>query len=107
MRVAVEQRFLDWRKNFAAGDFQKATAAYLDLLSLNTDTTNNQSLLEVQSEYRQALLSLVESWTRACTAGVKTEMDRIHQQAIDMLPDKVFGQDLLVKMSSCASYRER
>ena len=103
-RVAAEQHLLDWRKNFTAGDFAKAAAAYRDLLSISGEG-GTTVLEQVRNEYQKALASFVGSWTEACGKHDGVEMDRVRQQAIQMVPEETVGREFLAQMGSCASKR--
>src|SRR5262249_6288204 len=103
-RIVAEQQFLDWRKDFTAGDFAGAAADYRTLLSISGE--GGATILEqVRNEYQHALASLVDSWRAACRNHDDIEMDRVRQQAIQMVPEETIGREFLAQMGSCVSNR--
>jgi tetratricopeptide (TPR) repeat protein len=104
IHIATEQRLLDWRTSFTAGDFRKASAGYRDLLSL-TDEGGATLLDQARNVYRQALDSLIESWRKACANQDDIEMQKVRQRAIDMIPEESMGRDFLAQTSSCPTQK--
>jgi len=102
LHIAIEARFLDWRKNFQAGEFGKAAAAYRDLLSVTNDA-DAKPLDEARKEYRLALDSLGESWRKACVNRDELEMAKIRQRGIEIAAEESMSREFLAQTGSCAA----
>jgi tetratricopeptide (TPR) repeat protein len=103
MRLAVEQKTLEWRKNFQAGDQTLSAANYRELESLNFDGIADPGLEQIRTAYRNSLSASLQAWERACRAGDTNGVERLRRQASTALPDPAIGQDLLSRMASCAA----
>ena len=103
LRLVIEQKLLNWRRNFAAGQMGLAAASYRELLSLNVENMADTAIDQIQMEYRKELTQLIEAWNRACKNGDAIDMNRLRSRAADMLPAPAIGEDLLNQMTMCAS----
>jgi len=98
IEVAGDRALLAWRKDFNASDFVLAARDYRELLSRGSTDT----IADVQSEYRRALSSLVDSWNRACASDDFATMEATRLRVNELLPESSFAEDILAKMKTCS-----
>jgi len=103
LRVAIDQTFIEWRRNFEAQKFGPAAEGYHQLVALNVDGDAASMLDQMRAQYRTALAPIVESWNKACASGDKTGVEGIRNRAHDLLPDRSIGQDFLDRMTTCTN----
>ena len=103
LRVQIDQKLLDWRRNFDNADLAAAATLYKQLLTMNVDGMASKALEEIQGEYRKALTASLENWNRACQSGDTSGMARVRTEASDKLPDPSIGQDVLTQMNTCTA----
>ena len=101
LRFAVNQKVLDWRREFNAGNLALASAGYRQLVALNVEGVGDAALDQIRTEVRKVVTPSVEAWKRACGAGDAVTMNQVRSRAAEMLPDPAIGQDLLDQMSIC------
>ena len=101
LRVSADRVFLEWRKNFDAGEYSSAASSYRQLQSLNVESSLAPMLDQTRSEYRQVLVAFADSWNRACQSGDASGMDTIRRHATELLPESSLGEDILGRMT-CA-----
>ena len=101
LEVNADRVLLTWRKDFTAGDFAAAARDYRDLSAVSTPQTMEQ----VRQDYRQALSTLADSWTKACANDNANVMDEIRQRADALLPEPGFGQEIMERMKTCVHTR--
>lgn len=102
LALSNDQIALSWRKQFNDGDFEQASESYRKLVSSSRGSKVDALLEQMQTEYRNAMLGIVDSWTRACSAKDDASMDRIRAEADKLLPDPSIAQDSLQQMTKCA-----
>lgn len=95
--MAVDRTIIAWHNDFNAGDFALAARDYRELASLNS----LPEIDNIRGEYRQALASRADLWSRACATNDVAAMDRIRAQVNALLPEPSFGEDILAKMKTC------
>jgi len=100
--LSNDQIALRWHNQFNAGDYQQASESYRQLASSRRGSKVDGLLDQMRSEYRQAMIGMVESWSRACTAKDEGSMARIRAEAEKVLPDASIAPDSLQQMSKCA-----
>jgi hypothetical protein len=101
-QIAGDRLLLQWQKNFEARQYKDAAADFKQINSLG-DGGNNQMLTRVTTEYRKALVPLVESFGRSCTAGDSARSGQIRSQINEMIPEPGFAEDLRSKLADCVA----
>jgi len=99
-KFVVEQKLLDWRKNFEAQEFPRAASLYRQMESVNFEE-KTAALEQMRGEYRKAVSSRLESWNQGCSSGSSMSADTFHQQLKDLLPSETIAADLVAKFSPC------
>jgi len=94
-QIAGDRLLLQWQKNFEARQYKDAAADYKQIASLG-DTANNQMLTRVTTEYRKALVPMVESFSRSCSSQIRSQIN-------ELLPEPTFAEDLRSKMADCVA----
>jgi len=94
-QIAGDRLLLQWQKNFEARQYKDAAAGYKQIASLG-DTANNQMLTRVTTEYRKALVPMVESFSRSCSSQIRSQIN-------ELLPEPTFAEDLRSKMADCVA----
>ena len=102
LRLAADQKLLEWRKNFQAGSVSQAAAEYGDLVTLNVEGAADGAIEQIRTEYRKALGASKQAWDAACMSLNTVDMDRLRRDAGLMLPDATIGQDLIAQMAKCS-----
>jgi len=102
LEVAEDRLMIDWQRNFEARRFPQAAANYRQILSVNNDA-HSQTVAQVTGEYRKALSSLVDTWSRACSNNDAAKMAEARNQARELVPEPSFGEDVRSKMDSCVA----
>jgi tetratricopeptide (TPR) repeat protein len=102
LRLAVDQKLVEWRKNFEGRDFSQAVARYRELIALNVEGAADPAILQIRTEYRKAIAASKQEWDVACRSRNTVSMDRLRQDAGRMLPDPAIAQDLVDQMSGCS-----
>jgi len=97
LEFTADRALLAWRKDFDAGEFALAASDYHELATLKSAN----EIESIQTEYRRAMSSNLDSWNRACAADDIPSMERIRFQASSMVPFPSFGEDILAKMKTC------
>jgi tetratricopeptide (TPR) repeat protein len=92
-QIAGDRLLLQWQKNFEARQYKDAAADYKQIASLG-DSANNQMLTRVTTEYRKALVPLVESFSKSCSAQIRSQIN-------ELIPEPTFAEDLRSKMADC------
>jgi tetratricopeptide (TPR) repeat protein len=100
--LSNDQIALRWHNQFNAGDYEQASESYHQLASSARGGKVDGLLDQMRSEYRNAMMGMVESWSRACTAKDEGSMARIRTEADKLLPDASIAPDSLQQMSKCA-----
>jgi hypothetical protein len=100
-KLAADQLFLDWRKNFDARLYSIAADRYRKLVTLNVEGGANAALDEIRQEYQRVLPPLLESWNRACQASDSATMDNVRKQTEELVPEPAIAQDTLTQMTTC------
>jgi len=102
LRLAIDLKLLEWRKDFKDQAWTPAAAGYRQLESINADGIGSEALEQIRNEYRSALTSTLAAWNRACQGADNAAMSRLRSQATEMIPDPAFGQDLIGQMATCS-----
>jgi len=97
LEVTADLALVAWHKDFKNGEFDLAARDYRELTSFGS----SPSLDDIRMEYRQALASRVDSWSRACAVDDVPAMDKIRVEVQALLVDPSFGSDILPKLT-CA-----
>jgi hypothetical protein len=97
LQVAADRAILDWRKDFAAGQYASAIRDYRDVVA----RSRSETIEEVRAEYRRALVPIVDSWNRACSTNDVAGMEDARQRANALLPETSFAEDIIAKMKKC------
>jgi hypothetical protein len=97
LEFTADRALLAWRKDFSAGEFALAASDYRELASLKSAN----EIESIQTEYRRAMSSNLDSWNHACAADDTPSMERIRFQTSSMVPFPSFGEDILAKMKTC------
>jgi hypothetical protein len=97
LEFTADRALLAWRRDFSAGEFALAAGDYRELASLKSAN----DIESIQTEYRRAMSSQLDSWNRACAADDTPSMERIRFQTSSMVPFPSFGEDILAKMKTC------
>jgi len=103
LQVSVDLIALRWRTQFDAREFSQASESYRQLLSANIDGTAALPVDQMQAQYRKLLTGMVQSWSQACKAKDTASMDRIWNEANQLLPDTSMAQDILGQMKNCVA----
>jgi tetratricopeptide (TPR) repeat protein len=103
LRLAADQKLLEWRKNFEARDLNEAAARYRELVTLNVEGAADAALEQIRAEYRKAIAASKQEWNLACRSRNTAGMDRLRRDAGLMLPDPAIGQDLMDQMATCSA----
>ena len=103
LRLAADQKLLEWRKNFQAGNVSQAAADYGDLVTLNVEGAAAGAIEQIRTEYRKALAASKQAWDAACRSLNTVDMDRLRRDAGLMRPDATIGQDLIDQMGTCSA----
>ena len=98
LQLTADRLFLDWRKNFEAGQFGQAAVQYREVSAV----ANAQIKTQMQTAYREALTSLVENWNRTCPTGNTAAMEAIRSRIDELLPEPTFGEDIRAQMTNCS-----
>src|SRR5262245_10389286 len=101
LRVGIDQKLLDWHKNFENGDLTQAATIYKQLMSMNVDGMATKAIDEIQFDYRKSLTASLDTWNRACQSGDTVGMARVRTEASARMPDATTGQDVLAQMNTC------
>jgi hypothetical protein len=97
LEFTADRAMLAWRKDFDAGEFALAASDYRELAALKSA----KEIENIQTEYRRAMSSHLDSWNRACAADDIAAMERLRFQTASMVPFSSFGEDILAKMKTC------
>ena len=103
LRLAADQKLLEWRKNFQAGNVRQAAADYGQLVTLNVEGAADGAIEQIRTEYRKALAASKQAWDAACRSLNTVDMDRLRRDAGLMLPDATIGQGLIDQMTTCSA----
>lgn len=103
VKLTVDRLVLDWRKNFEAQDFPKATALFQQLESSNVDGKADVALEQMRGEYRKTAYAKLESWNLSCASSGSAPLDTYRQQMKDLLPNEAIVPDLALRFPSCES----
>ena len=103
LRLAADQKLLEWRKNFQAGNVRQAAADYGELVTLNVEGAADGAIEQIRTEYRKALAASKQDWDAACRNLNTIDMDRLRRDAGLMLPDATIGRDLIDQMATCSA----
>jgi hypothetical protein len=102
VKLAVDRLAFDWRKQFEAQEFPKATATYRQLQSLNIEGKADAPLEQMRGEYRTAVRVKAEAWTQSCSSDAPLSLEAFRQQTRDFLPSEAIAVDMLSKLAPCA-----
>ncbi len=100
--VIAERRYLEWRVNFDARQFDKAAATYIRIRS-DQRPRSAELADKIEAQYEGALSTLVDAWKGACAAMELPKLEAIRNEASNIAPGLRFSQDALVQMQPCAS----
>jgi hypothetical protein len=101
LRATTVKVFQQWRSDMAAGQYGLAAGLYREMHSMDTD--NAPGFVEqMRAGYRQQLDPAIKLWNEACDNADGLLMDRARRQALEVLPDPQFGQDLIDTWMVCA-----
>jgi tetratricopeptide (TPR) repeat protein len=103
LRLAADQKLVEWRKNFEGRDFSQAAARYRELITLNVEGAADPAILQIRTEYRKAIAASKQEWDAACRSRNTVGMDRLRRDTRLMLADPADGQDLIDQMASCSA----
>jgi tetratricopeptide (TPR) repeat protein len=96
----AERRYLEWRVNFDARQFDKAAATYMRIRS---DQKGSPELADqIEAQYEKALSTLVDAWKGACAARELAKLEAIRNEASTIAPGLRFSREALVQMQPCA-----
>jgi tetratricopeptide (TPR) repeat protein len=99
-QVNQDRLLLQWQREFDARQLPAAAADYRQIVASSNGRTTAQ-VTHVTSEYRKALMTLVETWNRTCPSGDAAAMNTIRGQISDLLPEPSFGEDIRAQMTVC------
>jgi Tfp pilus assembly protein PilF len=99
-QVNQDRLLLQWQREFDARQLPAAAADYRQIVASSNGRTTAQ-VNHVTSEYRKALMTLVESWNRTCPSGDGAAMGAIRSQISELLPEPSFGEDIRAQMTVC------
>jgi tetratricopeptide (TPR) repeat protein len=102
LRLASDQKLLEWRKNFEARDFSQAAARYRELVTLNVEGAAGPALEQIRTEYRKSVAVSKLEWDAACRSRNTVGMERLRRDTGLMLPDPAIAQDLTDQMATCS-----
>jgi len=102
LRLSADQKLLEWRKNFEAGDVSQAAVDYRELINSNFEGAADPAIEQIRSEYRKAVLASKRAWDSACRTQNTAGMERLRRNAGLMLPDPDIGKDLIDQMAACS-----
>src|SRR5215470_13993250 len=88
------------RGEFGARQLPAAAADYRQIVASSNGRTTAQ-VTHVTTEYRKALMTLVETWNRTCPSGDAAAMTAIRGQISELLPEPSFGEDIRAQMTLC------
>jgi hypothetical protein len=97
LEFTADRALLAWKKDFDAGEFTLAASDYRELAALKSAN----EIESIQKEYRRALSSHLDSWSRACASDDVPTMEKVRSQAAAMVPFPSFGEDIVAKMKNC------
>jgi hypothetical protein len=99
-QVNQDRLLLQWQREFDARQLPAAAADYRQIVASSNGRTTAQ-VTHVTTEYRKALMTLVETWNRTCPSGDAAAMNAIRGQISDLLPEPSFGADIRAQMTVC------
>jgi hypothetical protein len=99
-QVNQDRLLLQWQREFDARQLPAAAADYRQIVGSSNGRTTAQ-VTHVTTEYRKALMTLVETWNRTCPSGDAAAMNAIRGQISDLLPEPSFGADIRAQMTVC------
>jgi len=100
-QVNQDRLLLQWQREFDARQLPAAAADYRQIVAASNGRTTAQ-VTHVTSEYRKALMALVETWNRTCPSGDAAAMNAVRSQISELLPEPSFGEDIRAQMTVCA-----
>ncbi len=103
LRIAADQKLLEWRKSFQAGELVQAAAQYRQLITVNVEGASDPAIEEIRNEYRKSVSASKVAWDAACSSRNTVAMDRLRRDAEQILPDPAIGQDLMDQMATCSA----
>src|SRR5215813_6149970 len=99
-QVNQDRLLLQWQREFDARQLPAAAADYRQIVASSNGRTTAQ-VTHVTTEYRKALMTLVESWNRSCAGGDAAAMNALRSQISELLPEPAFGEDIRAQMTAC------
>jgi len=99
-QVNQDRLLLQWQREFDARQLPAAAADYRQIVASSNGRTTAQ-VTHVTTEYRKALMTLVETWNRTCPSGDAAAMTAIRGQISELLPEPSFGEDIRAQMTVC------
>lgn len=99
LQVAEDRVLLDWQKSFDSRQFRQAAAIYRQIASFGDSAA--KPLDHMTTEYRQALIPLVEDANRACSSNDSPGIDDVQTRISEMIPEPSFGADIRSKIVPC------
>jgi tetratricopeptide (TPR) repeat protein len=100
--LVSERRYLEWRTNFDARQFDKAAGTYMRIRS-DQKPGSPELADQIEAQYEKALSTLVNAWQRACAARELSKLETIRNEASNIAPGLRFSREALVQMQPCAS----
>ena len=99
-QVNQDRLLLQWQREFDARQLPAAGADYRQIVGSSNGRITAQ-VTHVTTEYRKALMTLVETWNRTCPSGDAAAMTAIRGQISELLPEPSFGEDIRAQMTVC------
>jgi hypothetical protein len=103
VRLAADQKLVEWRKNFDARNFSQAAARYRELMTMTVEGAADPAIQQIRTEYQKAAATSKQEWDAACRSRNTVTMDRLRQDAGLMLPDPAMARDLTDQMTGCSA----
>jgi tetratricopeptide (TPR) repeat protein len=99
-QVNQDRLLLQWQREFDARQLPAAAADYRQIVTSSNGRTTAQ-VTHITTEYRKALMALVETWNRTCSSGDSAALNAIRGQISELLPEPSFGEDIRAQMTVC------
>ena len=102
LQFNADRLVLEWRKMLDGRQFKQAAVQYVQLKMPNSGVAP-QILDQMQSDYRNALTSLVDSANKACAIGDTATSQSLRAEIPESLPLPELGNEILAQLKPCAA----
>ena len=99
VQMNADSLLLDFRKLVEAHQFRDAATRYVALKK--SPDVSPQITDQLRMEYRKSMMSVVDTWNRACASSDTSTMEAIRTQLPESIPDPMLADDILAQMKTC------